>query len=67
MKGYSVYSSIQQLKERGFKKATVAKQLGINRRTVNRYWDMTVEEYEENSTNICREALLDEYRDTIVR
>ena len=66
MKGYSVYSSIQQLKERGFKKATVAKQLGINRRTVNRYWDMAVDEYEENSTNICREALLGKYRDTIV-
>ena len=66
MKGYSVYSSIQQLKERGFKKATVAKQLGINRRTVNRYWDMAVDEYEENSTNICRETLLGKYRDTIV-
>jgi len=67
MKGYSVYSSIQQLKERGLKIATVAKQLGINRRTVNHYWDMAVEEYEENSINICREALLGKYRDTIAR
>lgn len=42
MKGYRVYSVIHQLKERGFKKASVAKQLNINRRTVNRYWNMTV-------------------------
>ena len=49
MKGYSVYNAIQQLKERGFKKATVAKQLGINRRTVDRYWNMSVERYDEYS------------------
>ena len=47
MKGYSVYNSIQQLKEQGFKKATVARKLEINRRTVDRYWDMSVDEYQE--------------------
>ena len=47
MKGYSVYNAIQQLKERGFKKASVARQLNLNRRTVIRYWDMSVEEYEQ--------------------
>lgn len=35
MKGYSVYNAIQQLKAKGFKKATVARQLDINRRTGN--------------------------------
>lgn len=44
MKGYLVYSQIQQLKEKGFKKANVAKQLGINRRTVDRYWNMSADE-----------------------
>lgn len=67
MKGYSVYSQIQQLKEQGFRKDAVAKSLGLNWRTVNRYWDMTVDEYEENSANICRAQLLDEYRATIIR
>jgi len=66
MKGYSVYSAIQQLKERGFKKATVAKQVGINRRTVDRYWDMTVATYEANLQEVRRSSKLDEYKNTIV-
>lgn len=66
MKRYCVYSQIQQLKEKGFKKANVAKQLGINRRTVDRYWDMQADEYEENVANIFRISLLDEYEDNIL-
>jgi DNA invertase Pin-like site-specific DNA recombinase len=54
MKGYRVYSQIQQLKEKGFKKANVAKQLGINRRTVDRYWNMSADEYEARITSIRR-------------
>lgn len=66
MKGYSVYNAIQQLKERGFKKATVAKQLGINRRTVDRYWNMSVERYEEFRKEVQKERALDKHRETIV-
>ena len=51
MKGYSVYNSIQQLKGQGFKKAAVACKLEINRRTVDRYWDMSVDEYQEMHCN----------------
>lgn len=61
MKGYCVYSQIHQLKEKGFRKTTVAKMLGINRRTVNRYWDMLTDDYEINASNICRERALGEY------
>ena len=46
MKGYRVYNSIKQLKDMGFKRAAVAAQLQINRRTVDRYWTMTADEYE---------------------
>lgn len=67
MKGYSVYSQIQQLKEKGFKKTAVAKQLSINRRTVDRYWDMKADEYESNSANICKTKVLGEYENTILR
>lgn len=67
MKGYSVYSQIQQLKEKGFKKAAVAKELGINRRTVNRYWDMTVDDYEKNATSVSRIKLLNGYEDVILQ
>lgn len=66
MKGYSVYNAIQQLKNRGFKKDAVAKQLGINWRTVDRYWDMSVDEYEDKHLGLCREKALDGHRDQIV-
>lgn len=66
MKGYEVYSTIQQMKELGFKKATVANQLGINRRTVDRYWSMNLEEYDANLGGICKRKLLDDYSDTVV-
>ena len=67
MKGYCVYSQIHQLKEKGFRKTTVAKMLGINRRTVNRYWDMLADDYEINASNICRERALGEYASIIVK
>ena len=66
MKGYSVYNAIQQLKDQGFKKAAVARQLDINRRTVDRYWDMTVDEYEAMKSEVRRKQALDEYQQTIL-
>ena len=66
MKGYSVYSQIQQLKEKGFRKTSVAKLLGINRRTANRYWDMLADEYEINASNVCRKKALGEYEDIVL-
>lgn len=66
MKGYDVYSKIKQLKERGFKKAAVAKYLRLNRRTVDRCWETTVDEYEEKHLTVCRDRSLDEYKGTIV-
>lgn len=67
MKGYSVYSRIQQLKEKGFRKAAVAKQLNINRRTVNRYWGIKADEFENNFSNICKTKTLAEYENTILK
>lgn len=66
MKGYSVYNAIKQLKDQGFKKAAVARQLNINRRTVDRYWDMSVDEYEAMKSEVRRKQALDEYRDAIL-
>jgi len=45
MKGWKMYSRIHQLKESGFKKAKVAKKLGINVKTVMKYWNMQPDEY----------------------
>jgi transposase len=41
-----MYSKIQQEKTQGFSREAVAKHMGLSWRTVDRYWDMTIEEYE---------------------
>lgn len=66
MKDYSVYNAIQQLKAKGFKKVTVARQLDINRRTVDRYWDVSVDEYEARHSDVRRKQSMDEYQKTII-
>ena len=45
MVDWSMYAEIQRLKNKGFKKAQTAKQLGLNRETVTKYWDMPPDEY----------------------
>ncbi len=54
MKGYTVYSKIQQMKQAGLTQRQAARQLGINRKTVKRYWDMPVDDYEAKAQRICR-------------
>ena len=66
MKEIKVYNAIHQLKERGFKKDSVAKQLKINWRTVDRYWDMTVAEYESQSQSMKRASQMDDYKTQIL-
>ena len=65
MKGYRVYSQIKQLQEKGFSMTAVAKRLGVNRRTVRRYWSVDVDGYQNLSNS--RRRLLDEYQDIILR
>ena len=67
MKGYIVYSKIQQLKEKGFKKATVARTLCVNRRTVDHYWNMAPEVFEAEQSKICRQKMLANYQDIILK
>ena len=57
-------TQIKQLQEKGFSKASVAKRLKINRRTVTRYWDMDAQAYE--SQHISRVKLLDAYQEIIL-
>lgn len=47
MKGWPMYTEIQHRKDLGYGKHQVAKQLGINFRTVSRYWDMEPEAFEQ--------------------
>ena len=64
MKGYRVYMAIRQMKERGFSRNAVAKHLGINRRTVERYWEMPPDEYE--ALSVSRSSALDKHREIIL-
>lgn len=66
MKGYHVYSKIQQFRMAGFSQRQVARRLGINRKTVKRYWEMPVNEYEEMNSAICRIQYLDKYQKQIL-
>ena len=59
MQGYYVYRKIQQFRMAGFSQRQVTRRLGINRKTVKRYWEMPVNEYEEMSGTICRMQYLD--------
>lgn len=61
MKGYRVYNSIKRLKDMGCKRAAVAEQLQINRRTVDRYWSMTADVYEAQRQGLNRGSSLDDY------
>ena len=66
MKGFKMYHQIMQLKELGFSKSRCAKQLGINRETVTRYWNMTAEEFDACLYSVrCKQAI-DEYQTVII-
>ena len=66
MKGYNVYSKVHQMREAGFSQRATAKALGINRKTVKRYWNMDVDEYEYNARKIVRIRNLDAHQEQIV-
>jgi len=67
VKGWPVYQDIQQLKERGLNKSQVERQLGINWKTVNYYWEMTAEEFAERQKRAKkRRKNLEPYKDTIL-
>lgn len=62
-----MYSQIHQLKESGFTKAQVAKKLGINVKTVRKYWELPPDEYYQNLVNSRqRPKYLDQYEDIIL-
>lgn len=67
MKDWKMYTEIQKLKSLGYKKTKAARKLEINFRTINKYWDMTLEQYSAQ----CEEAKLrvkkaDDYRDDLL-
>jgi len=61
-----MYHDIQQRRDLGFGKSQVAEQLGLNYRTVSRYWDMTAEEFERSILSRKRRQCLELYEGIIL-
>jgi transposase len=66
VKGITVYEEIHKLKNRGYSKRRAARELDVSRDTVDKYWEMSEDEYA-----VClieskrRTKLLDPYREYI--
>jgi len=57
MEDFQVYSKIQQEKKQGFSREAAARHLSLNWRTVDQYWDMSMEEYEAKRERLCTSGL----------
>lgn len=65
MVNWKMYAKIQELRNKKFKKTQVAKQLGIDRETVAKYWEMSPDEFAAQNKYIreCKAAV---YKDIIL-
>lgn len=64
----NMYKEIKELKHRGNSKSYVAKVLKIDRKTVQKYWDMTEKEYQEYLLSLLfRSKGFDQYKDEIIK
>jgi transposase len=67
VKGWPMYQDLQQLKAMGLNKSQVKRRLGIDWKTVDRYWKVTPDEFSEMRRNNQRTKKLEKYEDQIVR
>lgn len=66
MVGIEMYADIQRLKRIGYKRNRVAKRLGIDAKTVRKYWDMSQDEYLAYLLETKeRSKIMDPYKDFI--
>lgn len=68
MKEIGVYQLIQDLRQRGFSRNAVVARTGVCWRTIDKYWDMSLEEYEKRE-HVGRPAAkaLGAYDDVVVQ
>lgn len=67
MKDWKMYTEIQKLKSLGFKMTSASKKLGINFRTIKKYWNMSAEEFESQKEDaIIRVKRADDFRSDII-
>lgn len=68
MVGIEMYSDIQKLKRLGYKKNRASIKLGIDAKTIRKYWDMSQDEYLAYLLE-CKERskIMDSYKDFVLR
>lgn len=62
----AMFSKIDEKRKLGLNKSQVARRLGINIKTVIKYWEMGVDEFQEYQGNPRRHSRLDPYREAIL-
>lgn len=67
MKGWPMYQELQQLKELGLNKSQVARQLKVDWKTIDHYWEVTPGEFAQMRYSSKRAKKLGQYKDQIVR
>lgn len=65
VENFQMYSKIQQEKGQGFSRDATSRHLHPSWTTIDRYWDMTTEEY-ESTWNQHFKSNLDKHRDWVV-
>lgn len=67
LKGWNLFGEIKQHKSMGLNKSQVQRLLNINYKTVDKYWDMTPDEYAQLSKEAkSRTKKIDKYKDEIL-
>jgi len=61
VKGISVYERIQESKRLGYSKQKTAERLQCCWRTVDKYWDMTFDDYQVIEAKVRKESVLGQY------
>lgn len=57
-----MYSKINELLHKGFSERKTAKILGVNRGTVKKYKEMSLDEYRDKATTIRKLSKMEEYK-----
>lgn len=67
LKGWKLFGEIKQYKAMGLNKSQVQRALNINYKTVDKYWDMSPDEYARLSAHAkSRAKKIDKYKDEIL-
>lgn len=66
MKGWLMYSRIQQLKEQGFSIRNISRLIRVSRNTIAKYWDMPPDEYAKTLTEVNKLSSLSAYEEIIL-